>query len=621
MTKTELIVKFSNLIGVSDTDAKMSFELLLKRLSANLKSNQLMHIPEFGYFYLIKGKIKKPVSKFDDNNYFEELLDIILYSDEKKLSQSEANGFVFNIPSNNNEDYHPIDSFFSLSIGKPLIPLKGVSTDKSYTPKSGYEYRRLLETKVEEIISRSNISISEEMLPTLIIDARSYNSNQISLERDEVNLDSMLADLDVPTDKIDDPNESNIVKNIAWDFGEDLSKKISAESILDLTDERINSLSNEKKDEIEFKKDLTIPIDEENILDRLLEKEEEKEEVFKNKSPDSKPTVDEIVKESDLPPTPDKVELSVDEKLLKDLKDLEKDKSEIVVNKSLDEEISDEEFWKTASQYFETYYPHDLKPVFENDIEEDDSILSHPDEFLSKGEKIKLGTEKINAVQLESENSDESDVESSILNEKIEIPSKSKGTKWAIIFLPMIIILVAILYYWYSQNAIKSMSENKASEKSLNTDNANIIERDYKIPVTYPYLPENTNIDSNKVKEGAKDIKEKPVTKLENQDQNVKKSLETQTNLKSNNKSEAPIGTPISVGNNIYKYGEIYVVQVASFRSSSIAENEAGRYRNKGYNSFVEPVEISGRGLWYRIKVGNFSSIEEAKNYISKNIR
>ena len=62
-------------------------------------------------------------------------------------------------------------------------------------------------------------------------------------------------------------------------------------------------------------------------------------------------------------------------------------------------------------------------------------------------------------------------------------------------------------------------------------------------------------------------------------------------------------------------------MQVASFRSKSIAENEAGKYRNKGYNSFVEQAEIPGRGLWYRIRVGDFSSIDEAKNFISKNNR
>jgi cell division septation protein DedD len=62
-------------------------------------------------------------------------------------------------------------------------------------------------------------------------------------------------------------------------------------------------------------------------------------------------------------------------------------------------------------------------------------------------------------------------------------------------------------------------------------------------------------------------------------------------------------------------------VQVAAFRSSSISENEAGKYRNKGLNAFVEAAEIPGRGTWYRVRVGNFNSKEEALIFANKNIR
>jgi cell division septation protein DedD len=62
-------------------------------------------------------------------------------------------------------------------------------------------------------------------------------------------------------------------------------------------------------------------------------------------------------------------------------------------------------------------------------------------------------------------------------------------------------------------------------------------------------------------------------------------------------------------------------VQVASFRASSISENEAGKYRDRGYIAFVEAAEIPNRGTWYRVRVGNFSTKEEAQNFLSKNIR
>jgi cell division septation protein DedD len=77
----------------------------------------------------------------------------------------------------------------------------------------------------------------------------------------------------------------------------------------------------------------------------------------------------------------------------------------------------------------------------------------------------------------------------------------------------------------------------------------------------------------------------------------------------------------LNVGNNIYKYGNYFVVQVAAFRSSSISENEAGKYRNKGFSAFVEAAEIPGRGTWYRVRVGNFNTKEEAQIFVNKNIR
>lgn len=54
--------------------------------------------------------------------------------------------------------------------------------DEIYIPTSGYEYRRLIEFKVEKLIAGSGIIETEEKFPTLVIDARAYNSNQVHLQ-------------------------------------------------------------------------------------------------------------------------------------------------------------------------------------------------------------------------------------------------------------------------------------------------------------------------------------------------------------------------------------------------------------------------------------------------------
>jgi len=232
MTKAELIRKIAKYVGVPDTDAKIFFELFLKKTSAVVEVGQSIFVKDFGYFHLIKGSIKKPVFSFKDNEVSEEEVELVLFSEDKDLRKSDTKGLVFNIPFFDEEDYHPIDSSFSLSIGKPLIPLRGVPFDEIYIPTSGYEYRRLIESKVEKLIAGSGIIETEEKFPTLVIDARAYNSNQVHLQWNE-DIDSGSTDDSISNDFVTEKPElseyekqAKELKNIAWDFGEDLSKQI-----------------------------------------------------------------------------------------------------------------------------------------------------------------------------------------------------------------------------------------------------------------------------------------------------------------------------------------------------------------------------------------------------------
>ena len=67
MTKAELIRKFSKSSGIPDQDAKIFFELLLKRISSATKIGQSLFLNGYGYFNLIKGSIKKPVFTYEEN--------------------------------------------------------------------------------------------------------------------------------------------------------------------------------------------------------------------------------------------------------------------------------------------------------------------------------------------------------------------------------------------------------------------------------------------------------------------------------------------------------------------------------------------------------------------------
>ncbi len=72
------------------------------------------------------------------------------------------------------------------------------------------------------------------------------------------------------------------------------------------------------------------------------------------------------------------------------------------------------------------------------------------------------------------------------------------------------------------------------------------------------------------------------------------------------------------ISDNIFKYGKIYVVQVSSWKTKEKADHQVELYQSTGQNAFLEEVNINGT-LWYRVRVGNFSTLTEAKQFLNKN--
>ncbi len=66
------------------------------------------------------------------------------------------------------------------------------------------------------------------------------------------------------------------------------------------------------------------------------------------------------------------------------------------------------------------------------------------------------------------------------------------------------------------------------------------------------------------------------------------------------------------------QYSGKYTIQLGSHRSIEEAQAFAEGFRVRGYNPIVNEVEIPGRGVWYRVSLGAFESITEAKEYVKK---
>ncbi|MBN1255931.1 MAG: SPOR domain-containing protein [Deltaproteobacteria bacterium] len=58
---------------------------------------------------------------------------------------------------------------------------------------------------------------------------------------------------------------------------------------------------------------------------------------------------------------------------------------------------------------------------------------------------------------------------------------------------------------------------------------------------------------------------------------------------------------------------EFFFVQIASFREKETAEGLRDRLAKEGYTVNVTPVQIEGLGLWYRVRLGGYTTLQEAQ--------
>ncbi|MFC2094734.1 SPOR domain-containing protein, partial [Bacteroidota bacterium] len=258
---------------------------------------------------------------------------------------------------------------------------------------------------------------------------------------------------------------------------------------------------------------------------------------------------------------------------------------------------------------------------------------------------------------------------------------KSSASKFLTI--AAIFIIVAVVFYLFT----KSNGTTELAEETLpeieRTHNVTYIERSYDIPVTYPYLKQDTEMkvvglnlieikdvepekiieDDNPPKEIVENkppikkevteekptvnvpdndapkevVKNKPPVKKEETEEKpivdlpvndapkevVEKKPPTKKEVTEEKPTvsfpvKKPSGTPVQAAFSIYKYEDIYIVQVASLRKKNAAESEAAKYITKGYNVFLEEAILDGV-TWHRVRVGNFDTLEKAKQFRKSN--
>jgi cell division protein FtsN len=61
-----------------------------------------------------------------------------------------------------------------------------------------------------------------------------------------------------------------------------------------------------------------------------------------------------------------------------------------------------------------------------------------------------------------------------------------------------------------------------------------------------------------------------------------------------------------------------FTIQLGSHRTLKEAEDFAEGFKARGYDTIINQIEIKGKGTWYRVSLGAFANMDEAKSYITK---
>lgn len=222
MNKSELIKYLVKLSGVSISESKLFFESILRVISNSLMNGDSIKIPEGGYFHFRKAKLDTRSALLKDKLFTEKVLDIIIYSPEKDFKKTQRENLIFNVPEPDTTVVNFLDSYFSFSIDKQLIPVNQSDYDSLFIPRTSTELKRFIETKAKKFLDQCEL-IKEQKTSTqpMVIGSDAVFGNQNEPDWAELSVKN-------PEDKIDEKGGADKIdfESITWDFSSELEKEL-----------------------------------------------------------------------------------------------------------------------------------------------------------------------------------------------------------------------------------------------------------------------------------------------------------------------------------------------------------------------------------------------------------
>lgn len=447
------------------------------------------------------------------------------------------------------------------------------------------------------------------------------------LDEDDLGLEDLIDDLDIEgseeEEKDFEKQEDEIdLEDISDEINEDLAgfdiDEKPAEDIKE-SDEIVDGSEKTEEDEEEvdpLEADLAAikAMAAENFVEENEVDEDEEEEV-EDSIPESQEQHEEL--------------LDLDEDKLPDSFDLQED-----------EQGGGEEEWDWGDEL-----KQELGSSEETKEEESDELFDQLEESLLEDEEeseepseekdeTKDEVEKKN-VSDELEDSAPKKEKKSIINKGMDLLNKVKvglgNLFWVVLSLFVVVTIGGFYFIFFTGDSDEKHSKTELlteekSEVPSETDDLNISPDKKDNVIIDPNFKEGQEVDKkNDLTEKASDTsKEKTISEQKvDEKKTTKEAADTKNdavNKKSTTSTEkVQYRTDKNMkesGRFIFTDGNKYSVQVASFKTANRAEKEVKRLLKKNYDAYIVKAYLKTLGgTWYRIRVGGFNSLNEAKKF------
>jgi len=633
MTTIELINIVAKKAGIRELEAKFFFELFIKRLSDRMKPGESVKFNDVGYFHL--RTVKKNAESKEDNKTSSDKVKnyVILFSKQSEQMDDLENNIIFNVHDIPEGEQDEIDSYFSLSVGKPLIPVEGVTDGEQFKMQTGIELRETLLNKAEQLVG-----IAEKLEGVIGNEEITLEKSEFSKRKKEFLESEPLPDETPITGEDTFPNPDNIRDSIT-NYDEYISGKIE------------NEISHETEEGVKPETDMDESSSEKlpwnfgrDVFDKKVDYKSEKSEDIAAEKDEEEPVEeietgkpsDELIEAKEDEPEASSIS---DEEIDKDSTDFGIEQEEVQTEKEIEQDeklksIIDDYITKNEPEKFGAF--ERVKSYVSNvkkDKTEQEEIIEETDEpelaeieeettddgFLevqSKSTEYHLDNDK---AKIKKEKETASSKKSSREDRYLYKKTKRSIVPFLVAFFAIVFVVAIVYLYMESDSIFKSEEIEEDILPIVRPTSVTVIEREYIFPVTYPYSVSETGEEIpgiNLALFSDEEIVFKPPVPKQVIDEKEEETTVTKEDEQSS--SEESIGL---VSKNIYKYKDYYVVQVAAFKSYSVAKEEAKKYEEMGYNTFVEIAEITDQGTWFRLRVGDFTTREKANSFASKYIK